>query len=736
MSKSGSSGGRDPHEFRFDKAETFEGSLERVVYQNEENGWSVVKLAVPGRYEHLTAVGNLLGLQIGENLRVTGEWKKDPRFGDQLVIKNYVAVKPNTLLGIERYLASGLVPGIGKEMAKRLVEKFGVETLEVIENKGHRLKEVEGIGKVRASRILAAWGEQRDIKDVMVFLQSHQVSTAYAIRIYKRYGKSAVKVVRDNPYQLAVDVFGIGFLTADRIAASLGIEKDSPERAKAGVLHALSELVDEGHCYAPRAILLERAKLLLEIDEAPIAEAVAVLANSGELIVEDDAIYKQALHEAEQRAAERLLLLAGDEARTADIDADKAVTWYEGQSKIELAEEQREALKQSIAAKVSVITGGPGTGKTTIVKGLLQILEKKGRKLALAAPTGRAAKRMQEATGREAKTIHRLLEMDPKRGGFTRNLETPLDADAVIIDETSMVDLLLLDHLLAAIPARAQLILVGDVDQLPSVGPGSVLADVIASKAVRVTKLEKIFRQAEKSAIITNAHKINRGEVPAIDKTATPESSDFFFIERSEPETTLETIKELLAKRIPARFKLDAIDDIQVLTPMNRGSLGVAALNTELQTLLNPSGPQLTRGTRMFRTSDKVMQLRNNYDLGVFNGDIGRVQAIETENQAMTVSFDDREVRYEAADLDELTLAYACSIHKSQGSEFPAVIIPLSTQHFVMLARNLLYTAVTRGKRVVVIVGSSRAMKMAVENGERGHRYTRLAQRLNPQASS
>jgi exodeoxyribonuclease V alpha subunit len=727
---------KNAEELPFDKNKggTFEGTLERVVYQNEENGWSVVKIAVPGRYEHLTAVGNLLGLQIGENLRVTGEWKKDPRFGDQLVIKNYVAVKPNTLLGIERYLASGLVPGIGPTMAKRIVEKFGVDSLEIIENKGHRLKEVEGIGKVRASRILAAWGEQKDIKDVMVFLQSHEVSTAYAIRIYKRYGKSAVRVVRENPYQLAIDVFGIGFLTADRIAASLGIAKDSPERARAGVLHAMTELIDEGHCFAPRPLLVERAKLLLEIDEVPVAEAITVLANSGELVLEIDAVYKRVLHDAERRAAVRLASLSGP--YTADIDTEKAVAWYEAENHIELAEEQRNALAHSLSAKVSVITGGPGTGKTTIVKGLLKILEKKRRKLLLAAPTGRAAKRMQEATGREAKTIHRLLEIDPKRGIFTRNQETPLEADVLIIDETSMVDLLLFDHLLAAVPPHAQLILVGDVDQLPSVGPGSVLADVISSGVVRVTKLEKIFRQAAASLIITNAHKINRGEVPQNDKAATPENADFFFIERGEPEKALETIKELIQNRIPARFKLDAIDDIQVLTPMNKGSLGVGALNTELQALLNPEGTQLTRGNRMFRTGDKVMQLRNNYDLGVFNGDIGRVYAIETEDQTLDVRFDDRQVRYEAADLDELTLAYACSIHKSQGSEFPVVVIPLSTQHFVMLQRNLLYTAVTRGKRLVVIVGSSRAMAMAVNNGQHNVRFTQLADRLRAAKSA
>lgn len=722
---------RPPPELPFGgKPSTIEGTLERVVYQNEETSWSVVKIAVPGRFDHLTAVGNLLGIQVGENLRLTGEWVKDPRFGEQLSVKNYVTVKPSTLVGIERYLASGLVPGIGPTMAKRLVEKFGIETLEVIENSGHRLKEVEGIGPVRAGRILEAWAEQRDIKDVMVFLQSHGVSTAYAIRIYKRYGRGAVKIVRENPYQLAIDVFGIGFLTADKIAESLGIEKTSPQRARAGVLHALNELVEQGHVYAPRTILIEASRALLAIEDRIIEEAIDYLAQSTEVIIEEDAIYKRSLHDAEQRAARRLIALANTPGRGLDIDLDKALAWYESNNHIELAPEQKDALKRAITAKVTVITGGPGTGKTTIVKGLLQILEKKGRKILLAAPTGRAAKRIQETTGREAQTIHRLLAFDPKSGSFTKNEDEPLETDVLVIDETSMVDLLLFDHLLGAVPRAAQLILVGDVDQLPSVGPGSVLADVIASNTVEVAKLERIFRQAEQSLIISNAHRINRGELPHLEKNAPPDAVDFFLIERNEPDDALATIKELIKNRIPARFKVDPIDDIQVLTPMNRGSLGVTNLNRELQALLNPRQEQLTRGQRTFRAGDKVMQLRNNYDLGVFNGDIGRVREIDLEDHSALVRFDDRDVPYETSDLDELTLAYACSIHKSQGSEFPIVLIPISTQHFVMLQRNLLYTAVTRGKRLVVLVGSTRAVQMAVNNAAENARYTHLSARL------
>jgi exodeoxyribonuclease V alpha subunit len=717
------------------KAATVEGTLEKIVFTNEDTGWSVVRVSSPGRFEPITAVGNLLGIQPGENLRLTGEWVRDARFGEQLAVKSYVTVKPSTLVGIERYLASGLVPGIGPTMAKRLVAHFGIDTLEIIENAGHRLKEVDGIGPIRAGRILEAWAEQRDIKDVMVFLQSHGVSSAYAIRIYKRYGRSAVHVVRENPYQLAIDVFGIGFLTADKIAGSLGIEKTSPARARAGVLHALGELVEDGHVFAPKPLLLEKARLLLEVDEAIIARAIDELAAEEAVAIEDlgastIAIYRRDLLEAEERAAKRLIRLATAPEAKLDLDVDRALAWFESQNAITLAPEQRAALASSLRAKVSVITGGPGTGKTTIVKGLLRILEKKNRRIALAAPTGRAAKRMQEATGREARTLHRLLELDPKSGGFTRNEESPLDLDVLVVDEVSMVDLLLFDRLLAALPPSAQLVLVGDVDQLPSVGPGSVLADVISSNTVQTTKLDRIFRQAEQSLIITNAHRINRGEMPRLEKSATPENVDFYMIERRDPDDVLATIKELIQNRIPSRFGVDPIDDVQVLTPMNKGSLGVASMNRELQALLNPRGETLTRGSRVFRTGDKVMQLRNNYDLGVFNGDIGRVKSVDLEDHAVTIRFDDRDVVYGPAELDELNLAYACSIHKSQGSEFPVVVIPLSTQHWVMLQRNLLYTAVTRGRRLVVIVGSSKALSAAVNSQSENARHSHLASRL------
>jgi exodeoxyribonuclease V alpha subunit len=709
--------------------ETIEGVLERVVYANEETAWSVVRIQLADRRDPITALGSLLGVQIGENLRLSGKFVHDKKWGPQFQVKSYVTVKPSTLKGIERYLASGLVPGIGKEMAKRLVDHFGIETLDIIENDGHRLKEVDGIGPIRAKRILDAWGEQRDIKNVMVFLQSHGVSTAYAIRIYKKYGARAISAVRDNPYQLAEDIFGIGFLSADRIAQSLGIDRNSDKRCEAGVSFALEMLAEEGHVYAPRSALADRAKVLLEVDRALIERAIDSLAASGAVVIEGDAIFLRHLHQSEVASAERLARILGAQAPPISIDIRKALAWFEHQAKIALAPAQREALERAIRAKVSVITGGPGTGKTTIVNGIIQILEKKDRRILLAAPTGRAAKRMSEATGHEAKTLHRLLEFDPRTKTFLRTEEHPLDGDMVIVDETSMVDAPLFAHLVSAIPDRAQLVLVGDIDQLPSVGPGSVLRDIIQSGRADVSVLDQIFRQAEASLIVINAHRVNRGEMPQLDRSQR-DNVDFFLVEREEPEDILATMKELIGRRIPTRFGLDPIADVQVLTPMHRGNLGAANLNAELQSLLNPEGEALSRGDRLIRRGDKVMQLRNNYDLGVFNGDVGRVTEVHAADRALAVEFDERVVRYEAADLDELALAYACSIHKSQGSEYPAVVLPLSTQHFVMLERNLLYTAVTRGRRLVVIVGSKRALSLAVHNHKQHARWTRFRSRL------
>jgi exodeoxyribonuclease V alpha subunit len=715
-------------------AGTLEGVLERITYVNEENAWSVVRLDVPGKKELVTVVGNLLGVQPGENLRLRGTWVMDRKYGEQFKAEGYVTVKPATLVGIEKYLGSGLVRGIGKVMAKRLVEQFALSTLEVIEQQPERLREVDGIGPVRSARIAKAWTEQKQIKDVMVFLQSHGVSSTFAIKIFKRYQDRSIAVVKENPYRLAVDIFGIGFKTADKIAARLGIAPTSPERAQAGVLHVLGELSNEGHVFYPRPQLTEAAAALLEVPPGVVDGAVNALAEAGLVVVtpvagnDGTAVYLASLHRAESGAAELVRGLLGRAVRTIPIDVDRAIAWFEERRKITLAPEQREAIRRAVTSKVLVVTGGPGTGKTTLVNGIIQILEKKGRRILLAAPTGRAAKRMTETTGREARTLHRLLEFDPKTMSFQRDRERPLEADLVIVDEASMLDTVLAYNLLKAVPAACQLVLVGDVDQLPSVGPGNVLQDVIRSGAVDVVRLAHIFRQAEASLIVVNAHRVNHGEMPKLPPVGA--SADFFFVEKEEPEDVLETVKRLVKDRIPRKFGLDAAREVQVLTPMHRGLLGASSLNAELQALLNPQGPSVVHGTRLFRVGDKVMQIRNNYDLEVFNGDIGSIEAIDDENRTVSVVFDGREVAYDRADLDELVLAYACSIHKSQGSEYPCVVLPVHTQHYVMLQRNLLYTGITRARKLVVLVGSRRALAIAVKNDRTAARFTQMAARL------
>ncbi len=710
-----------------------EGVLERVTWTSEENGFSVVKLQVPGRTELVTAVGPMMAVQPGESVRLTGRWVLDKKWGEQFRADSFATVKPATLSGIERYLGSGLVRGVGKVMAGRLVQSFGLETLEVIDQAPERLREVSGIGPLRSARIRSAWAEQREIRTVMVFLQSHGVATGHAVKIWKRYRERAIATVEENPYRLALDIWGIGFKTADGIARNLGVEPNSPRRAEAGVLHVLGGLSDEGHVFFPRDRLVESAREVLEIEAPIIEQAIDAMAAEDQLVVESSragepsAVYLRSLHAAESGAATLLRELLRAPVRPIAIDVEKAIAWFEQHQQIALAPEQREAIRQAIVAKVLVITGGPGTGKTTLVNGIIQILEKKGRRIELAAPTGRAAKRLSEATGREARTVHRLLEFTPKSMSFLRNRDRPLEADLVVLDEASMVDTALAFDLVKALPPHAQLVLVGDVDQLPSVGPGNVLSDVIASGAVPVARLAHIFRQAEQSLIIQNAHRINRGEMP---REGDAKDADFFFIRQEEPEGVLATLKSLVAERIPKRFGFDPVDDIQVLTPMHRALLGAGNLNAELQALLNPKAESLTRGARTFRQGDKVMQLRNNYDLEVFNGDLGRAQRIDVVEQQIEVVFDGRPVVYDFADLDELALAYACTVHKSQGSEYPCVVIPLHTQHYPMLQRNLLYTAVTRGRRLVVVVGSMRALAIAVKSGQQGARYTQLAERL------
>ncbi len=717
-----------------ERKDVLDGVLERIVYANEETAWSVVKIDVPGRREPVSAVGKLLGVQPGESLRLRGEWIQDRKYGEQFRVDSYLTIQPATLAGIEKYLGSGLVRGIGKVMAGRLVKNFGLDTLDVIENQAKRLTDVEGIGPVRSARMREAWAEQRGIKDVMLFLQSHGVTTSHAIRIYKEYKERAIAIVKENPYRLALDVFGIGFKTADQIAQNLGVEPSSPQRAEAGLLHLLKELAEDGHVFCPEDILIESAEKILAIERPVILRAIETLALTGHAVIETPAangaraIYLTSLHSAETTTASILIRLIETPAKPIRIDADRAIAWFEEGHRITLAPQQAEAIRRAIREGVLVITGGPGTGKTTLINGIIRILEKKGRRILLAAPTGRASKRMQEASGHEAKTIHRLLEFSPKSLSFQRDQGHPLAADVLIVDEFSMVDIVLAHSLLKAIPPACQLILVGDIDQLPSVGPGSVLGDVIRSGTIGIVRLEQIFRQAEKSRIVVNAHRVNRGQMPLVEEVAS--GTDFFFINREDPEEILASMKSLVTERIPQRFGLDPIADVQVLTPMHKGLLGATNLNAELQQLLNPSGETIARGGRVFRVGDKVLQIRNNYDLDVYNGDIGRIVRCDAVDQKVHVRYEDRSVAYEYAQLDEIVLAYACSIHKAQGSEYPAVVIPLHTQHYMMLQRNLLYTGITRGRRLVVLIGSNRALALAVKNNRLQERHTRLAERL------
>jgi exodeoxyribonuclease V alpha subunit len=725
--------------------EVLEGTLERIVFQNPNNQWTVARLEPAGGGPVVTVVGSLFGVTVGTPLVVRGSWQTDRRFGRQFRVESYHTKSPETLLGIERYLGSGMIPGIGPELAKRLVERFGADTLEVIGRSPRRLVEVEGIGPARAKSIAEAWAAQRDIQDVMVFLRGHGVSTAYALRIYRRYGRDAMEVVRRNPYRLAIDIWGIGFKIADGIARSLGMEATAPERLEAGVLHVMGELVEDGHVHAPQDAVLGRATELLAVPSALLDEATERLLADGMVVREvltegKPCLSLQAMWRSESEAAAMLARLRDTPAEPWTGDVDAALVWFEQRTGVQLAAQQRQAVQATARDKVVVITGGPGVGKTTIVRAIVALMGAKSRKVALAAPTGRAAKRLGESTSQTAMTLHRLLEYQPQTQSFARNAGEPLAVDAVIVDEMSMVDTELFRALVAAMPPAAQLVLVGDVDQLPSVGPGAVLSDIIASGAATVVELTEIFRQAAESRIVVNAHRVNRGELPelAAPPGDQPSRSDFYFIEREEPSAARETLLELVTGRIPTRFGLDPLREVQVLTPMHRGELGTVALNQALQARLNPGQPgrvELTRGERVLREGDKVMQIRNDYDRDVFNGDVGVVREIRSPDEeggrGLVVDLaDGRPVDYAATDVDQLAHAFAISVHKSQGSEYPAVVIPLLTQHYLMLQRNLLYTAITRGKRLVVLVGSRRAVQMAVRNDSGGARWTWLAQRI------
>jgi exodeoxyribonuclease V alpha subunit len=774
--------------------DVIQGTVEKVIFLNESNGYTVAALkpdGLPAILESLrrrrdthsstrglaelkqsseaTIVGTLAGISEGEVLRCVGRWVVNNRFGLQFQVEFYESVVPSTTEGLRKYLSSGVVPGIGKKFAKRLVDRFGMDLVDIIENDPERLREVHGFGTRRIAVLREAWEEQRQVRRIMMFLHSHGIGTLLALKIYKKYGNNSVAIVQANPYVLALEISGIGFIKADRIARSLGFQMDSLERAEAGIVYVLEQAaMGEGHCLLPVRELVRRAAELLEVDTWVVVQGLnrllesrlAILENIdscrevrtgdlekqgssvAQLIEQEDpdapehAVYSRSLLWAERDVAVKLTALKSAQSSMPPIKVEKAIHWAEQTVKITLSAEQREALRLALKEKVLVITGGPGTGKTTLINCLSEIWGYKNVKFFLAAPTGRAAKRMSEVTGRDASTIHRMLEFSPKGGRFLKDENDPLECDAIVLDESSMLDISLTSSLLRALPDEATLILVGDVDQLPSVGPGNVLRDIIASHVIPSVRLTEIFRQARRSRIVINAHRVNAGYMPDLEPPENGEESDFYFIEHETQAKVLSTIKTLVAERIPRKFEFDRINDIQVLSPMHKGPVGVENLNIELQELLNPMGQKIIFGGRSFRTDDKVMQIKNNYTKEVFNGDTGTIIEAEEEAGVLRVSFGDKEVTYTKTDVDELVLAYAASVHKAQGSEYPAVVVPMVTQHYMLLQRNLLYTAISRGKKLVVLVGSRKAVGLAVSNNRVAKRYTNLETRLRNLALS
>ena len=730
------------------------GIIERITFYNEENGYTVARFVPEGKTIPVTIVGSLMGVSVGESLALEGIWSTHREYGPQFEIKRFTIQLPATVVGLKKYLGSGLIKGVGPVTAERIVNHFGLTTLDIIEKEIERLREVEGVGAKRIEMIQRGWTEQKQIKEVMLFLQSHGVSTTLAVKIYKAYGDGALNVVRNDPYRLARDIWGIGFITADKIARAIGIKADDPARIEAGARYVLSNFSDDGHVFARRDDLVRESAQTLGAVANLVEEAIARLQKAEEVVVEpppnpplsvtgegkgggDDAVYLAPFYYAEIGVANRIKqIAASSNSRLAEFrttDWNVAFEWIASKSKIALTAKQQDAVRAALTNKISILTGGPGTGKTTSVRALIQLLKAKRKSFKLAAPTGRAAKRLSEATGETAQTLHRLLEFKPFQGNkFARDRENPLDADLIIVDELSMIDLLLMNALLKAVDITSHLLLIGDPDQLPSVGAGNVLKDLIASRFIPVVALDVIFRQAEESHIIVNAHRINQGQMPLFEKTA----RDFFLFTETEPEQAATRVVELVKQRIPHKFGLDAVDDIQVLAPMHRGTVGVSELNRALQDALNPAEEhkrEWRHGSRVFRIGDKVLQTRNNYDKQVFNGDLGRVVEIDAEEQRVVVNFDGARVEYEFGEVDELVHAFAMSVHKSQGSEYRAVVIPLLTQHFMMLQRNLLYTAVTRAKELVVLVGTPKAIAIAVKNNKIAQRNSRLGKRLTAQ---
>lgn len=716
--------------------EPLSGLVERVTFHSPDTGFCVLRVKVRGHRELVSVLGSAASVQPGEFIQCSGRWDNNRDHGMQFKTTLLKVMPPSSIEGIEKYLGSGMIKGIGPHFAKKLVKAFGEDVFDVIEEKPDRLLELNGIGKKRVERITSGWSDQKAIREIMVFLQSNGVGTSRAVRIYKTYGADAIPLVSENPYRLAKDIKGIGFKTADQVAEKLGIEKTAMIRARAGISYTLTEAVSEGHCGLPEDDLLPTAEKLLEIPTVILRDALQLELQDETVIADNMAdqrcIFLGHLWNSEKLIAERLKTLADGKPYWPEIDTAVAIPWVEQKLEISLADSQKEAVKKATSSKVMVITGGPGVGKTTLVNAILHILSAKAVSVALAAPTGRAAKRLSETTGMEAKTIHRLLEVDPMQGGFKRNTDDPLECDLLVLDETSMVDVPLMASVVKALPDKAGLILVGDVDQLPSVGPGQVLGNIINSGAVPVARLTEIFRQAAQSKIITNAHKVNSGYIPNLE-IVKDEETDFYFVEAHEPEDAVIKINEIVKNRLPKRFGFDPIQDIQVLCPMNRGGIGARSLNVDLQKTLNPPTDDISveRFGFTYRVGDKVMQTDNDYDKEVFNGDVGYVCRIDPEPQELTIEFDGREVEYLFGELDQVALAYAVSIHKSQGSEYPAVVIPVMMQHYMLLRRNLLYTGITRGKKMVVLVGQKKAIGMAVKGMVEGRRWSKLEEWLS-----
>lgn len=693
--------------------DTLQGVIERYTYYNEESGYSIARLE--GGY---TAVGSLPGVSVGETVKLQGWWTSHPQYGRQFKIVSFTTVYPSTITGITKYLGSGLIKGVGPVTAKRIVAHFKEKTLDVIENHADRLMEVSGVGRKRVDMIQKGWEEQKSIKDIMLFLQSHEVSSTYAVKIYKTYQNEAVNVVREDPYRMTYDIWGIGFKTADKIGRSVGFDEHHPKRVKAGIIYVLNEALNDGHIYMPADELLKSCREILALEISEAGKVLDELKKSEKIIADGENIYLPAFFCAEKGIEGSIARLVSSPADLKD-PAIKSIRIDPGY----FSDEQLEAIRSSIRNRILILTGGPGTGKTTTLKGIIDVHRQLRRRIMLAAPTGRAAKRMSEVIGMEARTIHRMLEYTPSEHRFKRDNESPLEADLLVIDEVSMIDTILMNSLLKAVSSKTTLILVGDVDQLPSVGAGNVLRDMIQSGKVPVVKLTRIFRQAEQSRIIVNAHRINKGEFPSLNNR---QSSDFFFIEEQDPAKITSLIVELSSKRLPARYKFDPLRDIQVLTPMYRGETGATNLNQLLQETLNRNDIIFSRGGKSFRLGDKVLQLRNDYDKEVFNGDMGFVDGINVSEQKLFINFNDRQVAFDFSELDEVTLAYAVTVHKSQGSEYPCVILPLTTSHYMMLQRNLLYTAITRASKLMILIGTKKAVALALKNDMVQNRYTSL----------